>query len=99
MSDARWWLVCYDVHDPARLRRAAKVLEGAGHRMQYSVFRCWLSATSMNKLRWELTQVLEPEDDLLMIPICSRCLSGLATTHTARNAPDWPDRPGAHRVV
>ena len=34
MNDAKWWLVCYDVHDPARLRRAAKILEGSGQRMQ-----------------------------------------------------------------
>ncbi len=31
MNDARWWLVCYDVHDPARLRRCAGILEGPGN--------------------------------------------------------------------
>ena len=43
MSDAKWWLVCYDVHDPDRLRKCAKHMEGYGHRVQYSVFRCWMT--------------------------------------------------------
>ena len=64
MSGAKWWLVCYDVHDPARLRRAAAVLEGAGQRMQYSVFRCWMTPSQMHSLRWELTQVLEPVQEI-----------------------------------
>ena len=68
MNDARWWLVCYDVHDPARLRRCAGVLEGSGQRMQYSVFRCWMTPAQMHRLRWELTQVLEPEDEVLLDP-------------------------------
>ncbi len=48
MNDARWWMVCYDVHDPARLRRCAGVLEGSGQRMQYSVFRCWMTPAQMH---------------------------------------------------
>jgi len=99
MHDSKWWLICYDVRDPNRLRRAAKILEGAGHRIQYSVFRCWLSAAQMQKLRWELTQVLEPEDDTLMIPLCARCLSGLETTHTAQNVPEWPQAPDSHTIL
>ena len=43
MQGTHWWLVCYDVRDPKRLRKAAKHMEGYGERMQYSVFRCWLN--------------------------------------------------------
>jgi CRISPR-associated protein Cas2 len=99
MSDARWWLVCYDVRDPARLRRAAAILEGTGRRIQYSIFRCWLTEAQMHRLRWELTGVLEPEDDVLLIPLCSRCVAGMETTFSAQNAPDWPDAPASHRIV
>ena len=90
MNDSKWWLVCYDVHDPARLRRAAKSWKGPGQRMQYSVFRCWMNPTQMQRLRWELTQVLEPEDDVLIIPLCSRCVAGMETTHSAQNVPTGP---------
>jgi CRISPR-associated protein Cas2 len=99
MRDSKWWLVCYDVRDPARLRRAAKVCEGAGQRMQYSVFRCWMNATGMQRLRWELTKVLEAEDDVLIIPLCSRCVDGMETTHSASNEPNWPDAPESYRLV
>ena len=32
------YLVCYDVSNPKRLRRVAKVCEGSGYRRQLSVF-------------------------------------------------------------
>lgn len=99
MNDAKWWLVCYDVHDPARLRRCAAILEGAGQRIQFSVFRCWLNPTAMQMLRWELTRVLDPSDDLLMIPLCSHCVGGMETTHSSRKVPDWPKAPPSHRIV
>lgn len=99
MHDSRWWLVCYDVRDPKRLRHAAKLLEGTGHRVQYSVFRCWLTESHMQRLRWELTQILEPEDDVLMIPLCARCVASMETTHSAQKQPDWPEAPPSHRIV
>jgi CRISPR-associated protein Cas2 len=99
MSDSKWWLVSYDVRDPARLRRAAKILEGTGERMQYSVFRCWMNPTQMQRLRWELTEVLASEDDVLMIPLCSRCVAGMETTHSAQNEPNWPDAPEPFKMV
>jgi CRISPR-associated protein Cas2 len=89
----------YDVRDPWRLRRAGKVCEGAGHRMQYSVFRCWMNVTDMQRLRWELTKVLETEDDVLIIPLCSRCVEGMETTHSANNEPNWPKAPESYRLV
>ena len=99
MNDAKWGLVCDDVHDPARLRRAAKVLEGTGTRMQYSVFRCWMTPAQMHALRWELTQVLESNDEVLIIPLCSRCVGGMETTHSAPNPVNWPDAPQPFRVL
>jgi CRISPR-associated protein Cas2 len=99
MVDAKWWLVCYDVHDPSRLRRAAQLLEGAGQRIQWSVFRCWMTPKQMHALRWELTQILEPEDDVLLIPLCVHCVAGMETTHSALKGPDWPDAPAPHRII
>jgi CRISPR-associated protein Cas2 len=99
MNDAKWWLVCYDVHDPARLRRTAKVLEGAGQRIQESVFRCWLTPTHMQRLRWDLTQVMDPTDELLMIPLCARCVAGMETIFTIQNEPNWPEAPESHRIL
>jgi CRISPR-associated protein Cas2 len=72
-SDRRWYLVSYDIRDPRRWRLAYKQLKGCGERIQYSLFRCRLSRTEMERLRWELEKVLKPEDDLLFIHLCPRC--------------------------
>jgi CRISPR-associated protein Cas2 len=99
MQGAHWWLVCYDVHEPERLRRAAKHLEGYGERMQHSVFRCWMTMREMECLRWELTELLAPEDEVLVMPLCARCVAGIQTTHSAARRPDWPEEPQGHKIV
>lgn len=99
MQGARWWLVSYDVHDPKRLRRCAKHMEGYGSRVQYSVFRCWMTLRMMERLRWELTELLVAEDDVLFIPLCSRCRSGIRVTHAATKQVDWPVEPEGHKIV
>jgi CRISPR-associated protein Cas2 len=99
MQTARWWLVCYDVRDPKRLRRAAKHMEGYGERMQYSVFRCWMTDRQTQCLRWELTEILAPEDDVLLIPLCTECLARIQGTHSAQKQLNWPDQPAGHKIV
>jgi len=99
MDGARWWLVCYDVRDPDRLRRAAKHLEGYGSRVQYSVFRCWMTARDLQRLRWELTAMLPVEDDVMFIPLCSQCVHGIQSTHAAEKPVQWPSQPEGHRLV
>jgi CRISPR-associated protein Cas2 len=99
-TDSHWYLVCYDVRDAKRLRKVAKHLEGYGTRMQYSVFRCHLSPSQMQKLRWELTErFVAKEDDVMFIPLCERCVGGMEVTHAATKKPDWPDVPPAFKIV
>ena len=94
-----WHLVCYDVRDAKRLRKCAKHLEGHGERVQYSVFRCRLTPRQVRQLQWELTQILEPEDEALLIPLCDRCVSGLKVTHSGVNEVDWPIDPPTHVIA
>lgn len=98
-ADSKWYLVCYDVRDAKRLRRVAKHLEGYGRRVQFSVFRCWLGSGQVQKLRWELTERLKAEDDLLIIPLCSHCVRGLEVAHSTNKRPDWPAAPASHKIV
>ena len=99
MTDARWWLVSYDVHDPKRLRKCARHLEGYGHRVQWSVFRCWLTGREAERLRWELTELLDPADGVLLIPLCGGCVGRIVGIHGAGRPDEWPDRPARHTVV
>src|SRR5262245_10792696 len=99
MQGARWWLVCYDVRDPKRLRRCAKHMEGYGERIQYSIFRCWMTSPQVEKLRWQLTEMLTVDDDVLMIPLCRRCVEGMRATHSYAKEPNWPGEPEGFRIV
>ena len=99
MQGARWWLVCYDVRDPERLRKAAKHLEGYRERMQPSAFRCWLTRLQQERLRWELTELLAPEDDVLLIPACGSCAAGSCGTHAEADENNRPSAPARHQVV
>ena len=99
MQSAHWWLVCYDIHDPDRLRKAAKHMEGYGERMQWSVFRCWMTKRAMERLRWELTALLDPADEVLLIPLCGTCVGGIVGIHLAGQSAPWPGQPSRHLVV
>lgn len=96
----RWYLVCYDIRDPKRLRRVANILEGHGERIQYSVFRCWLSPSALERLRWELTDgCVTEEDDVLFIPLCSRCVGGIRVTHSTLKDGSWETRRARVRIL
>ena len=73
MAQKLWYLITYDVRDSKRLRNVAKHLEGYGERLQFSVFRCRLTEREKERLQWEVTQKMKPEDDLLIIGLCQKC--------------------------
>jgi len=65
-------LVTYDVNTMtkqgrSRLRRVAKLCEGHGQRVQFSVFECTVSDTQMEVFRARLLKAIEPSEDSLRI--------------------------------
>ena len=75
MAQAKnWYLVCYDIRNQKRWRKAYKLLQGYGESVQFSIFRCWLSQRDREKLRWELEQILTQEDKILLAGMCHRCV-------------------------
>jgi CRISPR-associated protein Cas2 len=58
-----------------------------------------MTASQMHRLRWELTELLTAEDDVLLIPLCGRCVDGMECVHSAVKSPDWPEEPPGHRIV
>jgi CRISPR-associated protein Cas2 len=63
-------LVAYDVNTLTakgrrRLRKVAKACEGKGQRVQYSVFECSVNETDFARLRIELLDIVDPEEDSL----------------------------------
>lgn len=61
------YLVAYDVADSKRLRRTYKKLQGYGDSLQYSVFRCELTAAERQQLKGELWDILDLAQDRVMI--------------------------------
>jgi CRISPR-associated protein Cas2 len=95
-AEKRWRLVCYDVRDDARYRKVFKIVRGAGESVQYSVFRCRLDDLEAERLRWRLSEVMDPEDALLIVDLCPRC----ARKIVARNQVDgWEEDPATFRIL
>lgn len=90
------FLVCYDVRDDKRLRSTAKILEGYGRRIQYSVFYCYISSRSLEKMRWELGKILEKEDDLIVVSLCEVCARKLSAMNPRKL---WEDESESCIVI
>ncbi len=97
MSEAKnWYLITYDIRCPKRWRKAYNLLQGYGERIQYSIFRCWLSQREREKLRWQLEKILEAEDSLLLIRLSHDCVSSIPSY----NRPDaWYIEETGYRIV
>lgn len=66
MSTRTRYLVTYDICDPKRLRRVAKVLEGFGTRLQYSVFECPLDRLRFERMKSALHEELNHDQDQVL---------------------------------
>lgn len=58
-------VVAYDIADDKRRDRVAKILEGFGERVQYSVFECRLDRMQYLRLRHALEDVILVEEDVV----------------------------------
>ncbi len=84
MSERKsWFLVAYDVREPKRWRKLYKLLRGYGTRLQYSVFRCWLSERQMQKLRWDVEKRIDAEDAVLFVGLCEGCVRRIVSRNRA----------------
>jgi len=86
------YIVAYDISNPKRLRRVAKVCEDFGYRKQFSVFLCRLSATDFVRLRSRLYDVIHLEEDqVLFIPLCAKCVNAIESLGRPTEAADARD--------
>lgn len=97
MAEAKnWYLICYDIRDAKRWRKAYKLLQGYGERIQYSMFRCWLNQRTREKLRWELERILTDEDSLLLIRLSQHCVENLVLYN---RSDAWPALKEGHHII
>ena len=98
MAAKCWHLIAYDVREAKRLRQVAKKLEAYGTRIQYSIFRCRLDNVTLEKLHWELNQIMADEDDLLVMPLCAECAAKVPV-HSTGDQSTWAAPPATFKVV
>jgi CRISPR-associated protein Cas2 len=58
------WVIAYDSPSDKRRRKLAKLLEGYGERLQWSVFECRLQPHQLQRLRQRLTRIATGEDSV-----------------------------------
>ena len=69
----RAYLLCYDVRNPKRLRKAHRTAKAYGEPWQYSVFYCLLKEIDRVRLEVAMKKVLNlKEDQLLIIDLGNR---------------------------
>lgn len=85
-------LISYDVNTltkegRGRLRKVAKVCEGYGQRVQFSVFECKLNDMEMERIRVKLLKIINTKEDSLRI------------YHLGRNRDDYLESYGRDTYV
>ncbi len=80
------YVVVYDIPDDRRRNYVARILEGHGERVQYSVFECVLTARQFESL-WQALkkQVKAEEDSIRAYTLCDLCAG--RTQHLGRPGP------------
>jgi CRISPR-associated protein Cas2 len=64
------WIVLYDIRDPKRLRKVAKIMENYGIRVQKSVFEIFAPIDVVKRLRYRIQKVILIDDYVLYINVC-----------------------------
>jgi len=65
-------LVIYDVRDPKRLSKIAKIMLNYGVRVQKSVFEMDIDDKTFGRLRKEIISYMEIEDYVVFFSVCER---------------------------
>jgi len=83
----RLYIVAYDISDPKRLRRVFRTIKGYGQHLQFSVFRCDLTASQRLQLAAKLGQTIEHSEDQVMFV-------DLGPSEGRSHSIDYVGRPG-----
>lgn len=69
------YVISYDISIDKRRNKLAKLLEGAGQRVQYSVFECDLTTTQYRKIETRINKLIRPTegDSVRIYTVCHDC--------------------------
>lgn len=82
-------IVAYDIADPRRLNRIARIMKDYGRRVQKSIFEVEASAAIFREMKNRAERVMEQEEDgVKYFPLCERCADTLVSIGTLSAAPE-----------
>ncbi len=88
------YLVCYDITDDKRLKRAFKTCRNFGDHLQYSVFECDLNPAEKIELETALGKVINHDEDQVLFVALGpaegrgdRVITALGLPYTKLDAP------------
>jgi len=96
-----WYLFMYDIADDKRLRVVHKVLSSWAKPLQYSIFYARLTKRELERVRYEISEQMEPEHDrLAVVRLCNGCASRVKV-HGDELAPlsELSDEPPPFTIV
>ncbi|PIE57285.1 MAG: CRISPR-associated endonuclease Cas2 [Desulfobulbus propionicus] len=70
---SRFYAICFDVRDSRRGQKIANELLNFGHRVQYSLFECYLSDKELRELQQRINSLANMEEDhFRYYPLCGK---------------------------
>ena len=68
-------IATYDIHDPRRLARVARISKDFGERVLKSVFECNLTQPQFDRLKKRIDETIDHmEDSVQFYFVCGKCL-------------------------
>jgi CRISPR-associated protein Cas2 len=67
MAGLNCYVVSYDISEQKRLYRVHRAMMGFGEPVHYSVFRCLLTSRGKVEMMEDLTALINPDEDRVMI--------------------------------
>lgn len=72
--ERKFYLMAYDIGDPKRRLKIAKLMESLGARVQGSVFEAFLTEAELKKVMQRAGKIIEEgEDSLRFYQLCQAC--------------------------
>ncbi len=89
------YVVCYDITSDRLRSRIAKILEGYGRRVQYSVFECDLNERRYRELYERLLSLMqeaeEQDGNICFYHICKNCIGKKQIIGIPKEPEGYPD--------
>ena len=68
------YFIIYDIADPKRLNKVARILKNYGQRTQKSIFEAILTPAQLEMLQREISATIhQDEDGVKYFPLCEKC--------------------------